>query len=281
MSGRSTANVCRQNAAVAEGLNQQAIVQMWKTLATILDGSGLNGLPTKPSDSYSNPMSFVLLPTLENILFQRADAGDVQSCVVLCEVMDVIIPPANAGGSAKSRIPNINISLIREWYLSYIDILAQMCLFTESASLIKYCCDPVIGALNQQSTTIHESCPQCGKPIQGGTTVQDEAGTSPQLSAQRVCRNCRSRIGLCFLCHEPVKGVFVWCPGCGHGGCLDHALEWFAMNEVCPTGCGHKCNLFPVLLNTSSTVCSRIKPTLPRLSGRSHGESKDQRASIK
>jgi hypothetical protein len=54
---------------------------------------------------------------------------------------------------------------------------------------------------------------------------------------------------MCFICHQPVKGMYVWCPGCGHGGHLDHALQWFGglsgkpVREVCPTGCGHKCNL--------------------------------------
>lgn len=245
-------DVCRHNATVAEGLNQKAITQMWNTLATLLDGSGLNVLPTSPSDSHSNPMAFALTPTIRNLLLQRADAGDVQTCVVLCEVMDVIIAPSAAGSPAKSRIPNLAILTVREWYLTYIDLLQQMCLFTQAASLIRNCRDPVVGALNQQSTTIHESCPRCGKPLLGGTTVQDSSGPNPQLSAQRVCRSCRSMIGMCFLCHEPVKGIFVWCPGCGHGGHLHHALEWFGSNEVCPTGCGHKCNLFPV------PVCQKV-----------------------
>lgn len=239
------ADVCRHNANVSNQLNQNSVRQMWKTLATILDGCGdLDGLPTTSQSSSTNPMVHMLTPTLHNLLLQRADAGDVQTCVVLCEVMDVIIPPTSAGGASKSRIPSLNISLVREWYLTYIDLLQQMCLFTQAASLIRNCNDPVINALNQQSTTINESCPKCGKPLLGGTTVQDDAGTSPQLSSQRLCRNCRDRIGLCFLCHEPVKGIFVWCAGCGHGGHLAHALEWFGENEVCPTGCGHKCNLF-------------------------------------
>jgi len=257
-SGSPKADVCQHNASVAEGLNQKAITQMWKTIATILNGAGLDGLPNSPSDSHSNPMAHVLMPTVRNLLLQRADAGDVQTCVVLCEVMDVIIPPAAAGGSAKSRIPNLNISLVREWYLTYIDLLQQMCLFTQAASLIRNCRDPAVGALNQKATTIHESCPRCGKPLLGGTTIQDNSGSKPQLSAQRICRSCRSRVGLCFLCHEPVKGLFVWCPGCGHGGHLEHAMEWFANNEVCPTGCGHKCNLFPMSSN-NQTICPKVK----------------------
>lgn len=153
-----------------------------------------------------------LMPNADKFLFC---IDHRQTCVVLCEVMDVIIPPAAAGGQAKSRIPKINIICIREWYLNYIDLLQQMCLFTQAARLIRNCRDPVVGALNQLSTTIHESCPKCGKPLQGGTAIQDNSGASPRLSAQRVCRSCRSKVGMCFLCHEPVKGLFVWCPGCG------------------------------------------------------------------
>lgn len=207
------ADICRHNAVVADGLNRRATTQMWITLATILDGSGLDGLPANPSESHSNPLAYLLTPTLRKLLLQRADAGDVQTCVVLCEVMDVIAPPDAVGGAAKSSIPNLSMTAIREWYLNYIDLLQQMCLFTQAASLIRYCSDPVIGALNQQSTSIHEACPRCGKPLLGNTTaIQD--GTS-HLSAQRFCRSCRGRIGLCFLCHQPVKGIFIWCPGCG------------------------------------------------------------------
>jgi len=236
------ADVCRYNAHVAENLNPK-ITQMWKTLASILDGSGLDGLPSSCATP-QNAMQYMLVPTIRKLLLQRANAGDVQTCVVLCEVMDIISPPANAGGVAKSKLPNLNIELIREWYLSYIDLLQQMCLFEQAASLIRNCNDPVIGALNQQSTSFHESCPLCGKPLMGASAIQDNAGSNHR-TAQRVCRSCRGKIGMCFLCHEPVKGIFVWCPGCGHGGHLDHALEWFRTNETCPTGCGHKCNLFP------------------------------------
>ena len=49
--------------------------------------------------------------------------------------------------------------------------------------------------------------------------LQDEGissgGGSSFSNARRICKNCRRRVGLCFLCHEPVKGVYVWCPGCG------------------------------------------------------------------
>lgn len=138
---------------------------------------------------------------------------------------------------------------------------------------------------------IHESCPRCGKAL-------DPSSSSPSSSsAVRVCQNCRRRVGLCFLCHEPVKGVIVWCPGCGkdqnqrlvacitsqclpmtttylfkfaylgHGGHLEHALQWFGgpsgktVREVCPTGCGHRCNLVQTVSAFPRTDSLRCLPT--------------------
>lgn len=43
---------------------------------------------------------------------------------------------------------------------------------------------------------------------------------------------------------QPVKGLYVWCQGCGHGGHLQHLKDWFDGNSLCPTaGCGHICTL--------------------------------------
>lgn len=150
----SKADLCRHNASVAGGLNRLALSSMWKTLAIILEGSQADLLTSNlPSSKPQSALSYLLSTTIQNLLLQRADAGDVQTCVVICQVMDVIMPPAKPGETANSALPDIGIQIIREWYLSYIDLLQQMCLFTQAASLIKNCKDPVIGALNQQSTT--------------------------------------------------------------------------------------------------------------------------------
>lgn len=228
------AAVCRHNAIVALNLHYKGHSRMWNTLASILEGSDFNINSEKsknPSSIFSDPMSFILYPTLRSLLLERADAGDVQTCVVLCEVMKVVVKDKH--NIATTVVPGLDLLLVRQWYLSYIEILQQMCLFSHSAYLIGNCQDPEIGKLNQSSTTIHESCPICDKPLENG---------------KKSCKHCRRKVGLCFLCHEPVSGIFVMCPGCGHGGHLEHALEWFTsldnkFHELCPTGCGHKCNL--------------------------------------
>lgn len=199
--------LCLFNADVAERLHCGPLSRMWRMLASLLKGSGLDELPEQNSPP-RNAMHFALLPTLRSLLVERGNAGDVQTCVAVCEVLQVIELGSNAR-TTTTRVPGLELSLVREWYLSFIDILHQMCLFSHASFLIGHCNDASIGELNQQSTTIDEACPHCGKPVLGG-----DSGTNG-FSSRRVCRSCRRRIGFCFLCHEPVKGVFVLCPGCG------------------------------------------------------------------
>jgi hypothetical protein len=235
--------LCQHNADVAESLSQHKLAHMWRIVGSMLESFGEapeNDGTSLPNRHFYNVemIGIVFLPTIKALLEERANAGDVQTCVALCEILHVVQEDQTV------QIPNLDIALIREWYLSYIDLLRDMCLFSHATFLIRNCRDPFIGALNQQSTTcvslssfvgnvqksptsfclklchsfrfssIHESCPHCGKAL-----MQEEASsnnlTDSSYMARRVCRSCRRRVGLCFICHEPVKGVYVWCPGCG------------------------------------------------------------------
>lgn len=139
--------LCLHNGDVAEDLKCTLLARMWRSVAGMLSGSGLDELPSTFSAFHpSNVMHFAILPTIKSLLLERADAGDVQTCVALCEVLQVIEPETG------TRIPGLELNLVREWYLAYIDLLQQMCLFTSATFLIKKCVDPFISALNQQST---------------------------------------------------------------------------------------------------------------------------------
>jgi hypothetical protein len=137
--------LCVYNGDIAEKLRRPPVAQMWRSVASMLRGSGLDDLPL-PGTAF-NAMQFALLPSIKSLLEERAEAGDVQTCVALCEVLQVIHP------DQKTRIPGLELNLVREWYLSYIDLLQQMCLFSSASDLIRNSKDKFIGALNQQSTT--------------------------------------------------------------------------------------------------------------------------------
>lgn len=139
--------LCLHNADVAESLSQSSLAHMWRMVGSMLESSGIDGLPDATSQQPENVMQFVILPTIKALLEERADAGDVQTCVAVSEILEVVRPDQTV------RIPELEVKLVREWYLSYIDLLRDMCLFSYATYLIRSCKDPYIGALNQQSTT--------------------------------------------------------------------------------------------------------------------------------
>lgn len=167
-------SLCTYNSKVAYDLNCEFHGRMWNMLATILESSESDDSHVAFSDSRTyfsnNTMTFILLPTVRSLLLEREEAGDIQSCVVLCEVMEVV-PPQKTLVSGQRTFKNIlsldlDIDLVCEWYLSYIDLLQQMCMFSYATELIKYSRILNINNLNQQSTTVTESCTNCSKPLQ-------------------------------------------------------------------------------------------------------------------
>lgn len=97
---RTRVDLCHHNGDVAEQLRCGALARMWRSVASMLSGSGLDELPLKGSSlKPMNVMQYTLLPTIKSLLEERADAGDVQTCVALCEVLQVIQP------DQQTRIP--------------------------------------------------------------------------------------------------------------------------------------------------------------------------------
>lgn len=114
-----------------------------------------------------------------------------------------------------------------QWVLGYLDQLARYRLWNVSSEVIKLSWIPSVNQLNQQSTTIHTFCGKCSKPLQRSGWLCDRCHTTDAA--------------LCSVCHQIVKGLYMWCQGCSHGGHLPHIKQWMASNKVCPTGCGHAC----------------------------------------
>jgi Zinc-ribbon, C4HC2 type len=55
------------------------------------------------------------------------------------------------------------------------------------------------------------------------------------------CERCRVSPSRCAVCHSVVRGLLVWCQGCGHGGHVHHLKQWMSRRSGCPAGCGHQC----------------------------------------
>eukprot|EP01113_Clastostelium_recurvatum_P037956 TRINITY_DN5607_c0_g1_i1.p1 TRINITY_DN5607_c0_g1~~TRINITY_DN5607_c0_g1_i1.p1 ORF type:complete len:829 (-),score=148.05 TRINITY_DN5607_c0_g1_i1:31-2517(-) len=155
--------------------------------------------------------------TLMPLLFYSAEKGDVQTCVMITLVL---------GRDRLATLYNTYPDLPKKWLGNYIDLLQRFELWNQSTDIARHCGEPAISSLNQQHTSVHTACTSCGKPL---------------FQKGWACERCRKRVGVCAICRLPVKGMYVWCQLCGHGGHLSHVHEWFSNNKACPAGCSHLC----------------------------------------
>ena len=86
-----------------------------------------------------------------------------------------------------------------------------------------------------------------GKGASGKTVLYVCANCGVETKGESAqCGSCQRSALKCAVCRITVRGSYVWCQGCGHGGHREHMHAWFSrtsvLSQVCPTGCGHRCN---------------------------------------
>ncbi|RDD42689.1 WD repeat-containing protein 24 [Trichoplax sp. H2] len=168
---------------------------------------------TKPTPEMIEVRSWKFSDIIPDLLKSYADEGDVQTCVSIIAAL-----------GERFDVTSINEETVVNWYNYYLEILDKFELWNAHNELIKTAHYSAIRELSF-SWPYNTGCNNCKK-------VVNKAG---------CCNICKKQAALCSVCHLPVKGLYVWCHGCGHGGHLQHMKEWIKKNHVCPTGCKHRC----------------------------------------
>ncbi|KAJ8939609.1 hypothetical protein NQ318_012332 [Aromia moschata] len=165
-----------------------------------------------PKLSVWNPSNIVV-----EALKHHAVLGDIQTAACILIVL----------GDGRKYLRELDESVQEHWLLGYIEILSRFRLWNVATQVIKLSWLPSVYQLNQQSTRINTNCGKCAKPLQ---------------RVGWLCDRCHSsRYAVCSVCHQVVKGLYVWCQGCSHGGHLAHIRQWTSTHKTCATGCGHLC----------------------------------------
>lgn len=150
-----------------------------------------------------------------DMLEHYAESGDVQMSVTVVIVL------------ADKFKGEIEPNQLEHWFQSYIDLLQRFQLWNVSNQVIQLAVDlPSIQQINQKSTTFSLQCGQCAHTLQKN---------------KLMCRKCGAGCAVCSVCHGTVRGLYVWCQGCSHGGHLNHIMEWMSQHKECPASCGHIC----------------------------------------
>ena len=156
------------------------------------------------------------VPTIAALLLQRAESGDAQTAVTMYLVL----------GHARLK-DYLDAGLVEHWFASYVETLFQFQLIQTAAQVIKRAPADSVRTLNLANTIYYSNCTNCKIAL--------------NKRGAWFCDRCKSNPFLCSVCQTTVKGLVVWCQGCGHGGHLGHMRDWFKVGKLCPTGCGHFC----------------------------------------
>ncbi|KJE91137.1 WD repeat domain-containing protein [Capsaspora owczarzaki ATCC 30864] len=154
-------------------------------------------------------------PMVVALLHYYAERGDVQTAVTMLTVLNTVL--------AEDAVPS---NTQEQWYIAYIDLLHRFELYSIAADVMRSSTNTTVQGLNQDTTTVHTSCSNCKKPL---------------FKSGWVCDRCLKLTNSCSVCHQTVKGLYVWCQGCGHGGHITHMQDWFSKHTLCPAGCLHHC----------------------------------------
>jgi hypothetical protein len=156
-----------------------------------------------------------------------ADKGHLQTCVTAALLM------------TRAGLPcPVKRSRLLSWVECYVEALRRFAMFPEAKDMII-----LYGGLDGgpvkadgSSKLVAPGCAVCGEPQR----VNARTG---------LCEGCGAQVSRCALCRQVVRGEYVWCAGCGHGGHFGHYATWFAGKAAagqkrCPVvGCGHICSM--------------------------------------
>lgn len=152
---------------------------------------------------------------VKSFLLTEAENGDIQTVASLVLALQ-----------DKRFDMLIEEDLQEFWIMSYIELLHRYQLWNVATNIMNNCSIPAVQEVNQQSTSVVTACGTCNRNL----------GKTPSF-----CEKCKSsKSAQCAYCRLPVRGVYVSCITCCHGGHLEHMYEWFKYNSKCPV-CAHLC----------------------------------------
>jgi hypothetical protein len=149
------------------------------------------------SPIFIRPQSF-LISTFTGLLIQLLEGGDSQHLVACCEIFrgaDI--------DSFRIVAKEIGDLRIRESYLSYIDVLMRLQMFSSANGIIKTSWDPYISQLSRQGVIFRSACAKCCKELR----VDGDIGISTPKISDSYCSKCKKCVALCVLCVRPVLGM--------------------------------------------------------------------------
>lgn len=142
----------------------------------------------------------------------------------------------------------------KDWLLSYHNLLSAQGLYVEACNItVKFPMSSLrekAGKFDRLYLRKHcdekckHGCDVCIDRIIDRHSNMQMKLRSTCCKASFINRRCSKclKCSKCTYCKQPVKSLFAWCQGCGHGGHLHHMQKYFRDHITCLVpSCGHKC----------------------------------------
>eukprot|EP00919_Chromeraceae_sp_WS-2016_P032369 GHVR01076454.1.p1 GENE.GHVR01076454.1~~GHVR01076454.1.p1 ORF type:complete len:204 (-),score=33.69 GHVR01076454.1:286-897(-) len=151
-----------------------------------------------------------------------------------------------------------NSSTVASWYSSLIEILHRVGLHVAASLCMNNSNINGVRSTGQCGTTAYIQCSgtsthKCGASLGSITNTHSkkrkgvhEGDLFWYSEPFTDCGRCGKVTNECSVCRTPVRGLWVGCAGCLHGGHPTHIRLWFDHygRTLCPSGCGHMCQVW-------------------------------------
>ena len=199
-------------------------IHMWKTLHFLSLQDSFKNINVLDYNNYTNNSNIIteggslfIEIIRQNILYMIEHLITNHSDIVLATIISFLFHPLLG---RDDRIRQRLISLEEDCR----EYLLELQLYITAAKLKKFGFEET--KKSQENPILFFSCINCGGSYDG-TKIGE-------------CSSCKKKV-VCFVCSKQVIGLNSWCSGCGHGGHPEHIKNWFSKNNMCPSGCGHRC----------------------------------------
>ncbi|KAG5513643.1 hypothetical protein PMAC_000681 [Pneumocystis sp. 'macacae'] len=173
----------------------------------------------------NNASPWVTESVVQRVADYYGEKGDIQMCATIVLLM--------------SKYMDFDTLKVEKWITEYIELLQRYRMFITMTEVINASSLLSIKALSQTETSIYINCNYCHKPI-----------TSQKINKNfSYCEYCQKIPDGCIICNIPVKGQYLWCQNCSHGGHATCIRTWFidgySPYGACPAiACSHHCGFF-------------------------------------
>jgi hypothetical protein len=238
--------ICLHNADVCKSLDEQEKREVWGLLAQLVDMRLNENRASFDGWGGFGGAAFGL-SLIENLLRYYESLGDVQMLSTIVCVLRDNRRHQQLDQPRLLLVPSDREEKYDMYIRRYADLLYGWGLLTIRAEVMKHLVRPPINTEDDKEGVpgigLVFSCPRCGDSTELGTNC---------------CRSCQDYAFRCAICDNAVRGLFTVCKSCGHGGHLDHLMEWFSITDVCPSGCGCKCMMVPTQLQSEKLTSASV-----------------------